>query len=423
MPVLNRRQPSLDLRKHANAHGRTDSRSSSDSAESSRDALWQTKEKFEPAQEEMDMPTRKLISLPSHQKTRNHLHLTTNAELHDTYQSSEEEASPSPDDYASDNDDSLEDVASEPIIDETYDPAELEEQLDAADSVIFCSAIATAMPLIPVGRPKLIQIAHVAPLQKRKRPSAPSYLKYSHRRLSSVDENLPFTVLKQPKSAIPPRKGSIPSSQPETWLPAASESRVSLAEALAMGDEELYFPTEHDNEAPNPTLISYGEYDPYAVDPPRLTRKDSSIGRASSSSELNNGVAEQGILVAPRKSSLAPPPRPSTPGKAVLKGLTSTLKFAKKTGVMGVGGVAGAGGMGVGMGLAGGSTAHLPPLTTSPSPPSMGSTSTATSGSKSQSSRGRAVSSGKAKMVPRGAAERQRLPIIPPFPFDEGIVA
>ena len=421
MPVLNRRQPSLDLRKHANAHNRADSRSSSDSTESSGDTFWQTKEKFESAQEEMDLPAGKLASLPSRQKMKNNLLLTTSAELHETYQSSEEEASPSLEDYASDNDDLLEETVSEPIADETYDPAELERQLETADSIIFSSAIATAMPLIPVGRPKLIQISNVAPIQKRKRPSAPSNLKCSHRRLSSVDEDFPFTVPKPIKASTPARKESTQLNPPETWLPAASESRVSLAEVLAMDDEELYFPTEHDNERLSPTPISYGEYDPYAIDPPRLARLDSSTAKAFSSSESNSRTLEQSYFPGPRKSSLAATPKPSTPGKTVLRGLTSTLKFAKKSGV-GIGGVAGAGGMGVGMGLAGGSTAHLPQATTSPSS-SMSSTSIVPSGNKNQSSRTRTTPSGKPKMVPRGAAERQRLPIIPPFPFEERVVS
>ncbi|MCJ1258655.1 hypothetical protein MMC24_006488 [Lignoscripta atroalba] len=255
MPVINRRQQSLDLRQVANG------RISSDSLDSKKGHLWIVDADFEKPQKEMDFPSAKLKSLPPRQKSRNNLRITTipQVELQDRYLSSEEEASPSPDDYTDNQDDALDQT--------TFDKAESEDS-ESSSTIISYPAIATAVPILSVGRPRLIDITNIAPMQRRRRPLHKSHLNAGQKRLTALDENMEYStsetteiVASPMRPAIPKRKESLPVPQPASWLP---EEDVVPSEDE---DDDHYFPDLGVDLRPTP---SYADYDPYCLDPPRL---------------------------------------------------------------------------------------------------------------------------------------------------------
>ena len=287
MPILNRRQPSLDLRKTANA------RDSTDSNQSSKERLWW-------ASDELERPTKDVhySSTKLSKKSVNNLRLKTEPELHDHYQSSEESASPSPDDYQSDsNDDSIlendnrdekEDEKQGDLKDDIVDPSSsVYDFLDTSFPTIYSIVDATSIKVIHVGRPKLVTITNSAvPVPPQKRIQRPASTRLAaHKRLTSLDENMPYpgpsssistqsyTTAPSP-SVIPAHNQSLrrmPSHpQPDTWLP---ESVSSPTESIS----DHYFP-DH-----SPDRTSYEDYDPYHLDPPHLQRDSSSLRNSSSS--------------------------------------------------------------------------------------------------------------------------------------------
>ena len=301
MPVLSRRQPLLDLRSKS-----TGSITPPDD-ESLKAPLWlMAGEAFEAPRKEMDFTS----SAPARQlkprlKSRSNLRLSTQTSLHERYQSSEEEASPSPEGYDSSTDgsslsqsDKATRTTSEPIDLGIEAASDSDEEFDALPTTLSEPTMAITMSIFNAGRPKLISISALAPMQKRKR-TAPTPVSISTVRLtSSVSAATPTS----PTSPSPPRKRSntvrATNAAPTTWLP--KEVQKELEETMSLSEEEeaedllhagesesvytghsrleslsrdqeeeLYFPAEPSPTSPTPT--TYAEYDPYSLDPPRLS--------------------------------------------------------------------------------------------------------------------------------------------------------
>ncbi|MCJ1396579.1 hypothetical protein MMC18_009470 [Xylographa bjoerkii] len=311
MPVLSRRQPLLNLRSKS-----TESITPDD--DGLKAPLWVLAEgAFETPQKEMDFTP----SIPARQlkpklKSRSNLRLSTQASLHERYQSSEEEVSPSPEGYASSTDESS---LSQPIkatstTSELVDlgievPSDTDDEFDALPITISEPTIAIKISILNAGRPKLISISALAPMQKRKR-AALSPISISTARLNS---SVNIVTPTSPASPSPPRKRSTSvrakNTAPTSWLPKEVqnelEETMSLSEEeeaeelLHAGDsdsvysshtgpnclpaeleEELYFPAEQSPTSPTPT--TYAEYDPYCLDPPRLPGSQDYGSRKSS---------------------------------------------------------------------------------------------------------------------------------------------
>ncbi|MCJ1416360.1 hypothetical protein MMC32_002695 [Xylographa parallela] len=301
MPVLSRRQPLLDLRSKS-----TGSITPPDD-DSIKAPLWLLAgEVFEAPQKEMAFTS----SVPARQlkprlKSRSNLRLSTQTSLHERYQSSEEEASPSPEDYASSTDES---TLSQPAeaTKTTTEPIDLgievssdtDDEFDALPTTLSEPTMAVTMSIVNAGRPKLISIAALAPMQKRKRTALTPVSISTVRLNTSVSAAIPTS----PTSPSPPRKRSntvrVTTIAPTTWLPKEAqnepEENMSLSEEEEAEDllhagesdsvytshtglnslsthreEELYFPAEPSPTSPTPT--TYAEYDPYSLDPPRLS--------------------------------------------------------------------------------------------------------------------------------------------------------
>ncbi|MCJ1402662.1 hypothetical protein MMC11_005882 [Xylographa trunciseda] len=312
MPVLSRRQPLLDLRSKS-----TGSITPPDD-DNHKNPLWfLAEEAFEVSHKTMDFTT----SIPARQlrpkvKSRSNLRLSTQTSLHERYQSSEEEASPSPEGYASSTDESS---LSQPIkaTSTTSEPVDLgievssdtDDEIDALPTTISEPTMAIKMSIFNAGRPKLISITTLAPMQKRKR-TAPTPISISTVRLnSSANAETPTS----PSSPSPPRKRSTSvratTTAPTTWLP--KETQIEVEENMSLSEEEeadellhagesdsvystdtapdclpaepekkLYFPAEPSPTSPTPT--TYAEYDPYSLDPPRLSGSQDYGSRKSS---------------------------------------------------------------------------------------------------------------------------------------------
>ncbi|MCJ1285887.1 hypothetical protein MMC26_005229 [Xylographa opegraphella] len=300
MPVLSRRQPLLDLRSKS-----TGSITPPDD-EGLKAPLWLLAgETFEAPQKERDftasIPSRRL---KPKQKSRSNLRLSTQTSLHERYESSEEEASPSPEGYASSADESslsqpeeTTKISSDPIDLGIEVPSDTEDESDALPTTLSEPATAITMAIFNAGRPKLISIAALAPMQKRKRTALSPVSIPTTRLNSSVSAAIPTS----PASPSPPRKRSasvrVNTAAPTTWLPEVQnelEESMSFSEEEEADDllhagesdnvytgqtkpnslstdqeEELYFPAEPLPTSPTPT--TYAEYDPYSLDPPRLS--------------------------------------------------------------------------------------------------------------------------------------------------------
>ena len=258
--------------------------------------LWAVSEDFERPQKETDFPPAALCRVPSRKESTNNLRINTymKSDLPDRYLSSEEEPSPSPDS-------------------ETYEEAEeelkhkscltqVEEVGETSVVEEYKTEIAVAVPIF-VGRPKLVDITNLAPMHKRKRAATEkqmllrSAVKKAASRISiKPDENSPSvmqgaTQNVTPEDELPKRKDSLNMPAPDSWLPDDA--------TLVQEDEEEdhYFP---DLELRKP--LSYKDYDPYSLDPPRLSPRNSysknmnrpgSVARARNKSSppmaMNNG--------------------------------------------------------------------------------------------------------------------------------------
>ena len=297
MPVLQRRQQMLAPMQGASK------RDSTDSIE--REHLWVVEEDYEQRRKEMDFPTTKLSRQPPQKKSRNTLRINThpNAELHERYQSSEEEPSPSPSETIENHDEPVRHKSSTGVND-TIDLSKVTESK---------AEIAVAVPIMAIGRPKLIDITNLAPLHKRKRVSQPPAPHSLSKKVTSTSsnmdvENMPSLNRDPTDMFVPKRKPIAPKRQdslrsfhaPETWLPEEDPE--------ALEADEHYFPLD---VRPTP---AYRDYDPYSLEPPRLSR--------------TNSPTSMKEVVRARVSSNPP----LTVKTARFKGLTRSLSLAKRQG-------------------------------------------------------------------------------------------
>lgn len=368
--MLNRRPRVMGPRPGGSA------RNSTESNEGVKEHLWVVEEDYEKPQKEMDFPSARLGKMPSMLRINPY----AKHDLHDRYLSSEEEVSPSPDDGGHVDEEDLKPSAAEIAIDDTLDTAGEEIQAE----------IAIAMPILALGRPKLIDITNLAPMHKRKRPAKPllphPVPQHHHQsgaiRASptaataaaaaapvpsavapatlattppiAVDENYSPPAHRAPEPMVLPpharpplrrKESSIPA--PDSWLPD---------DPLAEGDDERdFFPAVHARSTP----AHRHEHEPFAfgLDSPRRVA-NRSVHRFSTRVLEPNDYGSSG------SSPVTPTSAGGTP--AGWKGLTRSLSLVKR---------------------------H--------------------SGTQPVSK--------KPKMIPRGANEREDSPIIPPFPFENEV--
>ncbi|MCJ1369991.1 hypothetical protein MMC20_001203 [Loxospora ochrophaea] len=281
MPVVQQRHQPLAFGSNPGNSNRNSADSNvSDGNDGTIQRMWIINEGYELPQKEMDFPSAKLSSLPSRRRAKSNIHITalSKSELQDRYLSSEEEASPSPDDEVPSHEDSIENCASQ---------ASENDSVELSTPLTSHPAIAVAVPIFSVGRPKLVDITNIAPLQKRKRINKPQS-HFTHKRITLINENMPNESIKPvtpPTSSIPKRKESLPVPQPDSWL---TEDDIH---PLVERDEDHYFPdTSLDYHMPT----RYADYDPYSLEPPRLghsasiTNINMPYSRGSSSSPANN---------------------------------------------------------------------------------------------------------------------------------------
>ncbi len=297
MPVLQRRQQTLAPRQGASNTDSTDSLE--------REHLWVVEEDYEQLQKEMDYSTAKLSRQSPRKMSRNTLRINTlpNAELHERYQSSEEEPSPSPSEHIENHEERVRHESSTGVND-TIDLSKITESK---------AEIAVAVPIMAIGRPKLIDITNLAPMHKRKRVSQPPTPHSLSKKVASISsntdvENIPSLTRDPADVVVPKRKPVAPKRQdslrslhaPESWLPEDN------LEALEV--DEHYFPLD---VRPTP---AYRDYDPYSLEPPRLSR-------------TNSPTSTKEIVRARVTSN-----PPLVINTARFKGLTRSLSLAKQQG-------------------------------------------------------------------------------------------
>ena len=283
--------------------------------------LWAVSEDYERSQKETDFPPAALCRVPLRKESTNNLRINTymKSDLPDRYLSSEEEPSPSPDSETYEEAeeelkhktclthvDEVSESISEPVSEPTAEPSAVEE---------YKTEVAVAVPIF-VGRPKLVDITNLAPMHKRKRAATEKQILLRSavkKAASSVsikpDENSPFVMQEEiqnvtPEEELPKRKDSLNMPAPDSWLPDDA--------TLVQEDEEEdhYFP---DLELRKP--LSYKDYDPYSLDPPRLSPRNS---------YSKNGSRPGSVARARNKSS---PPMAMNNG---WRGLTRSLSIAKR---------------------------------------------------------------------------------------------
>lgn len=271
-----------------------------DSNDTSKEHIFIVGNDGERPQQEMDFPTAKLVSL-SDQRSKNNLRINTysKTELHDRYMSSEEEPSLGPDSEES-HDEELKHKSSSRL----EDAAELPTATD-------CKAeIAIAVPILALGRPKLVDITNIAPMHKRKQRVPRSQnpraaLKHHSSRLPiATKEDTPFpaneaaevlTSAPESNALLTRKKSQSAFTAPSSWLPD---------DEAAPSEDENSFPRLDIRRTP-----SYHDYDPYSLEPPRL-------------------IAAQKGSVSRAKGNLGP--SQANHHASGWKGLTRTLSLAKK---------------------------------------------------------------------------------------------
>ena len=273
MPVFTRRQ-----------HIMSDTpRTSSDSP--TQEHIWLVQDDFETHRKAMDFPAANLNGKLSRQDLR--INPYSKSDLHERYMSSEEEPSPSPD--SSDAESTASDELKHKSSSRVFAPAE-ESSIDL--SIIesdATTATAVAMPIVAYGRPKLIDITNLAPMQKRKRaikqpvgPSTTMAKQTLARTISTprLSESKPFIANEAAEMLVPAAKAAsiahkqaamaasrrlkkermqslsrTPSSAPESWLPEEQESEPPYS---SIEEREYHFPSDLDLNA---------DYGPYNLEP------------------------------------------------------------------------------------------------------------------------------------------------------------
>ena len=300
MPILHRRPHQEVL---ASRH-MTLAMPSIESNDTMGEPLWAVSEDFERPQKETDFPPAALCRVPSRKESTSNLRINTymKSDLPDRYLSSEEEPSPSPDSET--YEEAEEELKHKPCLAQVEEVGESVSEPTAEAAVVeeYKTEIAVAVPIF-VGRPKLVDITNLAPMHKRKRAATEKQMLLRSavkKAASSIsikpDENSPSVVQGAtknvtPEDELPKRKDSLNIPAPDSWLPDDA--------TLVQEDEEEdhYFP---DLELRKP--LSYKDYDPYSLDPPRLSPRNSysknmnrpgSVARARNKSSppmaMNNG--------------------------------------------------------------------------------------------------------------------------------------
>ncbi|KAI4242931.1 MAG: hypothetical protein L6R40_003804 [Gallowayella cf. fulva] len=358
----------------------------------SHEPIWIVPDGFEKSQKELDFPSASLNGKMPRRSLR--INTYSNSDLHERYMSSEEEPSPSPDssDAESTASDELKHKSSSRVLAPTDEPP-LDLSSIESDAT---TQIAVAMPIVAYGRPKLIDITNLAPIQRRKRmikqPVAPSTTVAKHtlaRTLSAprLTQDNPFIANEAAEMVVPAEKAaaiaqkqvvmaanrrlkeqatipsvvSYTSSAPISWLPEEDEDQTSNSRTYEE-ERDYHFPS--DTEADS-------DYGPYNLEP---------------------------IQPSPHRPAHFPPPSrkrtnsnpftivtPTTLGK----GLTKTWSIAKK------------------------GVHHASSTASSTSGPSQ---QTAFS-SHAYPPLERQVTK-KPKMIARGAKEREEALLLPPYPFE-----
>ncbi|KAI4197632.1 MAG: hypothetical protein LQ350_005787 [Teloschistes chrysophthalmus] len=402
MPVFTRRQNMM-------AHT---PRSSTDSS-SSQDHICIYHEDFERPQKEMDFPSVRLNS----KMPRNELRINTysKSDLPERYMSSEEEPSPSPDssDAESTCSDELKHKPSARVLAHEEAPIDL-----AAFEADVTTEIAVAMPIVACGRPKLIDISSLAPMQKRKRvikqPIAPSSKHTLVRRISNISsltaDNNPFaaneaaevivpadrTLIIAQKQAAMAASRRLKEQQQQLQQQQVSRQRLSSAPVSWFPEEEEYHTADEERDesfsaAPN---NSYDIYEPFPTIAEETTPR-------SSPSRLST----QSMASTTRKRNNSNPFSPATLGK----GMARTWSIATKK---------------VHHGSFSSSSSSQITAIYSPQPQQQHQLREKSSFSSFHQHPERKIErqlSKKPKMVARGANEREDNLVLPPCPFEEPI--
>ena len=318
MPVLHRRPHQQVLAPRPT----TLTISSIESNDTMDEHLWAVREDYERPQKEMDFPPAALCRVALRKESTNNLRINTymESDLPDRYMSSEEEPSPSPDSETYEEAeeelkhktclthvDEVSESTSEPVTEPTAEPSTAEE---------YKTEVAVAVPIF-VGRPKLVDITNLAPMHKRKRAATEKQmlLRSAVKKAASTisikpDENSPIVMQEAVQTVnteeeLPKRKDSLNMPAPDSWLPDDATLVQEDDE-----EEDHYFP---DLDLRKP--LSYKDYDPYSLDPPRLSPRNS---------YSKNGSRPGSVARARNKSS---PPMAMNNG---WKGLTRSLSIAKR---------------------------------------------------------------------------------------------
>ncbi|KAF6225437.1 hypothetical protein HO173_012717 [Letharia columbiana] len=274
------------------------------------DHLWILDETYERPEKERHLLSTTIGRVPSKKENPNHLRIDTysKANLHDRYMSSEEEPSPSPDSDTESNEEELKHKVPEKVVEATTEPVTADE---------YEAEIAIAVPILAMGKPKLVDITNLAPMHKRKRAEksviSRSLVKNATLRMPTVtDENRPLvaseaTKIVTPEAGLPTRKASLRSLAPDSWLP---DDGVRIVQEEEEEEDEHYFPDLELRKAP-----TYNDYDPYSLSPPRLSPRNS----------YNSTSKKPGSVARARNTS-----NPPTTMNSGWKGLTRSMSLAKK---------------------------------------------------------------------------------------------
>jgi hypothetical protein len=370
MPVIPSRQHLFVARETASA------RNSIGSHYSFIDHLWVVDEGHEKPPDDMDS---RPVKIPSRQKRPSTLKISTyrKADLSDRYGSSEEEPSRSSLEKMSSHEDETESKPGEPFGDD--------DALDVEQSE-FKPELAIAIPILVLGPPKLIHIADLAPMHKRKRSFAKSPILPAGKKLAtraslsvgekrrsfSVDANIEPSVTFG-KQALK-RKESFPKTAPLSWFPDLAPPRVG---AGSPGLHDLYM-------NPKPRQADRGSRSPGSS---RLVKLRKDPGRQSTEIPPTT-------FSPPSPSPPKSPQTPKSPSTPSWRGLTRSISLMRRQSM------------------------QFPlPL----KQPILQPTDQATYHHDRQHHSAKPLIP-KAKMIPRGANEREEAPIIPPFPFERHLV-
>ena len=259
MPILQRRPAMLGSRESTSA------RNSAESDDTLKEHIVVVEDDYEKPHKEMDFPSAKLGSMSSSGKSRNKLRINTysKTELHDRYLSSEEEPSPSPDGHQN-HDEELRHKASARSND---DASEILRAIEGKPE------IAIAVPILSLGRPKLVDITNLAPIYKRKQRIPKSQVPHTafkvpgKRTSAVVDEDVPFPAHEAARIAaarVNIERVQTPNRKESRRILTAPDSWLPNDESLAVDDQHC-IPELDVRRTP-----SYHDYDPYSLEPPRL---------------------------------------------------------------------------------------------------------------------------------------------------------